>query len=190
MLQEKSLYNICEELLRSGGDLSRMADRRFRLFWTCQGYVGTEGSDITGFLEWWDTEGRDRSVSAPEGRDALRVITIHKSKGLEFKAVIVPFFQMRLYPAGNFSKYIWCGCDEPSFKILPVYPLEFRSSLEQTYFQKEYKEEKRLSAVDAVNVSYVAFTRAERELLVFAQAPSSPKTEASSVSGLLYRFAL
>ena len=41
--------------------------------------------------------------------------------------------------------------------------------------------------MDAVNVSYVAFTRAERELLVFAQAPSSPKTEASSVSGLLYR---
>ena len=189
MLQEKSLYNICEELLRSGGDAVEDGGPAFLAAFldSVMEYVGTEGSDITGFLEWWDTEGRDRSVSAPEGRDALRVITIHKSKGLEFKAVIVPFFQMRLYPAGNFSKYIWCGCDEPSFKILPVYPLEFRSSLEQTYFQKEYKEEKRLSAVDAVNVSYVAFTRAERELLVFAQAPSSPKTEASSVSGLLYR---
>lgn len=185
--QEKSLYNICEELLRSGGEAGDGGGPAFlTAFLDCVlEYVGTGGSDVTGFLEWWDTEGKDRSVSAPEGRDALRVITVHKSKGLEFKAVIVPFFQMNLSPRGNFSKYIWCSCSRPPFDMLPVYPLEYCKKLEQTYFQEEYLEEKRLSAVDAVNVAYVAFTRAEQELLVFAQTPSDSSL-ASSVAGLLY----
>ncbi|HIZ87029.1 MAG TPA: UvrD-helicase domain-containing protein [Candidatus Coprenecus pullistercoris] len=187
--EEKSLYNICEELIRTGGRTEDDGGPAFlTAFLDCvMEFIGKAGSDITGFLEWWDAEGKDRSVSAPEGRDALRVITIHKSKGLEFKAVIIPFFKMELSPMGNFSKYIWCRCPDPSFNDLPVYPLEYRKSLEQTYFRQDYLEEKRLSAVDAVNVAYVAFTRAERELLIFAQAPESSGYETSSVAGLLYR---
>ncbi|HIZ85838.1 MAG TPA: UvrD-helicase domain-containing protein [Candidatus Coprenecus stercoravium] len=187
---EKSLYNICEELLRTGGCTEQDGGPAFLTAFldSVVEFIGKGGSDISGFLEWWEAEGKERSVSAPEGRDAFRVITVHKSKGLEFKAVIVPFFQMDLSPRGNLTKYIWCACPDPSFNMLPVYPLEYRSSLGQTYFEKEYLEEKRLSAVDAVNVTYVAFTRAEQELLVFAQAPDSARSAASSVAGLLYSY--
>ena len=184
----ESLYNICEDLLRSRPDGQEDGGSAFvNAFLDCVlEYIGSEGSDITGFLRWWETEGADRSISAPEGRDALRVITIHKSKGLEFKAVIVPFLQIPFAPKGNSAKYIWCGSSVPPFDMLPVYPLECRSSLEQTVFADDYLREKRYSAVDAVNVAYVAFTRAVQELIVFALVRHSKNGLApTSVSHIL-----
>ncbi len=185
----KSLYNICETLLRSRPEGQEDGGSAFvNAFLDCVlEYIGAEGSDLTGFLRWWETEGADRSVSAPEGRDALRVITIHKSKGLEFKAVIVPFLQIPFAPKGNTAKYIWCGSSVQPFDMLPVYPLECRSSLEQTVFAGDYQREKRYSAVDAVNVAYVAFTRAVQELIVFALVrPSKNGPAPTSVSHILY----
>lgn len=166
----KSLYNVCEALLRKIVPQHEDSGSAFiNAFLDCVlEFVEAEGSDIAGFLDWWDSEGSGRSVSAPEGRDALRVITIHKSKGLEFKAVIIPYLQIPFAPKGNSAKYIWCGSSVPPFDMLPVYPLECRSSLEQTVFAEEYRKEALYSTVDAVNVAYVAFTRAVRELLVFA----------------------
>ena len=186
MLREKSLYNICEEIIRTGGDSAGKDGVAFTTaFLDCVlEYIGTAGSDIAGFIEWWDTEGSSRPVSASESRTSFRVITIHKSKGLEFKAVVVPYFRMRLSPLGNFTKYIWCSCSKEPFDKLPVYPLEYRSSLQQTYFKDKYLEEKQLTAVDSFNISYVAFTRAVQELLIFAEQPSS--SGLSSVSDALY----
>ena len=187
---DKSLYNICERLLRSRPEGQEDGGSAFiNAFLDCVlEYIGTEGSDITGFLRWWDSEGADRSVSAPEGRDALRVITIHKSKGLEFKAVIIPYLQIPFASKGNSVKYIWCGSSVPPFDMLPVYPLECRSALEKTVFAGDYRREMLLSAVDAVNVAYVAFTRAVQELLVFALVRPSKdgSTPPSSVSNILY----
>ena len=187
---DKSLYNICENLLRNRSGVQEDGGSAFvNAFLDCVlEYVGTEGSDVTGFLRWWDSEGTDRSVAAPEGRDALRVITIHKSKGLEFKAVIIPYLQIPFASRGNAAKYIWCGSSVPPFDMLPVYPLECRSSLEQTVFADDYRREMLYSAVDAVNVAYVAFTRAVQELLIFAvvRHTASGGVSPSSVSHILY----
>ena len=190
-VKEKSLYNICESMLRDNPARKEEGGAAFvNAFLDCVlEYIGTEGSDISGFLNWWDSEGAGRPVSAPEGRDALRVITIHKSKGLEFKAVIIPYLQIPFVPRGNSSKYIWCSSSVPPFDMLPVYPLECRSSLEQTVFAGEYRREMQLEAVDAVNVAYVAFTRAVQELLVFALVRPQQKDgplPPSSVSNILY----
>ncbi|MDD3788529.1 MAG: UvrD-helicase domain-containing protein, partial [Petrimonas sp.] len=48
-------------------------------------------SDINNFLEWWDEKGYKKTLFLPEEQDAIRLITIHKSKGLGFGAVIMPF---------------------------------------------------------------------------------------------------
>ena len=187
---DKSLYNICEGLLRSRPEGMEDGGSAFvNAFLDCVlEYTEAEGSDVTGFLRWWDSEGADRSVSAPEGREALRVITIHKSKGLEFKAVIIPYLQIPFAPRGSSAKYIWCGSSVPPFDMLPVYPLECRSALEQTVFAGDYRREMLYSAVDAVNVAYVAFTRAVQELLIFALVRPSKGGGAApvSVSNILY----
>lgn len=192
--REKSLYNICEELIRNEAGAAEGGTAFLTAFLDCVlEYIESEGSDAAGFVRWWDTEGSGKSISAPDGDDAFRVITIHKSKGLEFKAVIIPFLNIPFSPQGNFTKYIWCGSSVPPFDMLPVYPLEFRSSLERTVFAEDYRKEKECLAVDAVNVAYVAFTRAVRELLVYARFKPDRKSgagmaAASSVSGMLYNF--
>lgn len=177
----ESLYNVCEEIFRT--DEGEEGGTAFiSAFMDCVlEYIGLQGSDISGFLRWWDTEGSGRSVSVPEGRDAMRIITIHKSKGLEFKVVIIPYFQIPFGSSGN-DRYLWCSSRISPFDALPVYPLEFRKSLEQTVFAEEYRQEKLYSMVDAVNLAYVAFTRAVQELVVFANVRSD------SVSGLLHGF--
>lgn len=186
----KSLYNICEDILRTRTVEGEGGSAFVNAFLDCvMEYVGTGGSDLSGFLQWWDSEGSGRSVSAPEGRDAMRVITVHKSKGLEFKAVIIPYFQMPFAPKSNSAKYIWCSSPVSPFDMLPVYPMECRSSLEKTVFADDYRREMAYCAVDAVNVAYVAFTRAVQELLVFAviRPPSGGGLPApSSVSHILY----
>lgn len=192
---EKSLYNICEELIRRDKAAAEEGGTAFvNAFLDCVlEYIESEGSDVAGFLRWWDTEGEGKSISAPEGDGAMRVITIHKSKGLEFKAVIIPFFNSPFSPQGNFTRYLWCGSNVPPFDMLPVYPLELRSSLDRTVFAEDYRTEKVCLAVDAVNVAYVAFTRAVNELFVYARyrpdrRSGSGMTAGGSVSNILYNF--
>lgn len=188
--EEKSLYNICEQLLRNGSGLEQNTAFANAFLDCVLEYVADEGSDIGGFLQWWDTVGVERAISAPEGRNAIRVITIHKSKGLEFKAVIVPFLYNPFLPQGNLSKYLWASCSKPPFDMLPVYPLEFRKSLSGTLFAEDYNTEKLYQEVDAVNVAYVAFTRAVRELIIFARYKEGSKGNVlpNTVSHILYGF--
>src|SRR5690606_21982740 len=64
--------------------------------------AGDQG--IASFLEWWDTEGSAKALPASENQDAVQVMTVHKSKGLEFRAVILPFINWKLNSSGGFIK--------------------------------------------------------------------------------------
>src|SRR5690606_37038927 len=54
-------------------------------------YVSKNKSDLGGFLEWWELKRETRTVKVPQSHDAIRIMTIHKSKGLQFKVVLMPF---------------------------------------------------------------------------------------------------
>lgn len=54
-------------------------------------WSGTRAGDLNAFLDWWDSTGCRSTVSAPDDENAIRVMTIHKSKGLEFACVHVPW---------------------------------------------------------------------------------------------------
>lgn len=116
----------------------------------------------------------------------MRVMTIHKSKGLEFKVVIIPFCNWSLDHLAN-SNLIWCPTREEPFSRIPVLPLRYGSSLAQTYYAPEYFDEKMYAYIDNLNVAYVAFTRAEEELHIFAPAlkNKTAKERVGSVSALL-----
>ena len=61
-------------------------------------YCERSSADLASFLNWWDTKGKDKSISSPEGTDAIQIMTIHKAKGLEFKCVIMPYANTALTP--------------------------------------------------------------------------------------------
>ncbi|MEA1887074.1 MAG: UvrD-helicase domain-containing protein [Bacteroidota bacterium] len=127
-------------------------------------FAGTETNDIPAFLEWWDNEGQKRSVSSTEQSDAMQLMTIHKSKGLQFKVVVLPFISWTFKHEKNLYPILWIFSDHRLLNKLGAVPVKMKKDFLNTYFKDFYLEEEGKAAVDRLNILYVAFTRA-RECL-------------------------
>ncbi|HEX5151713.1 MAG TPA: UvrD-helicase domain-containing protein [Parafilimonas sp.] len=114
---------------------------------------------IGAFLEWWDEDGCRQSLPSPEGVDAVQVLTIHKSKGLAFRAVFVPFCTWDNKTKTN--SVFWVSAKDTAYHQLGDMPLRFSESLARTSVAKEYFEELLYSNMDSLNMLYVATTRAK-----------------------------
>jgi ATP-dependent exoDNAse (exonuclease V) beta subunit len=145
-------------------------------------YTRREATDLRSFLDWWEARKHNQFITMPDGQDAIRLITIHKSKGLEFEAVLIPFCE---WPLAKGGKILWCRPSEAPFNDMKLLPLRFESSLSQTIFDKEYFREKMMSFIDNLNLLYVAFTRAKKALFVYTPKPK--KEEFTQVSDLISR---
>ena len=143
-------------------------------------------TDLGAFLDWWDEKGCQKTLFTPEEQDAIRLITIHKSKGLGFGAVIMPFVSWGVDHAPNHNDIIWCKPDVPPFNQLSVAPLKYGKGLADTIFREDYLNEKRFTYIDNLNLLYVAFTRAKHRLIAFAPLPQKPEV-ITTVADLLWR---
>ncbi len=151
-------------------------------------YSIKESAGIAAFLEWWEEKGAQKTIASPEAQNAIRVITVHKSKGLGFEAVVMPFADWSL--DNNNRDIIWCEPTEAPFSELELTPVQYSSSLAKTIFAADYFEERMASFIDNLNVAYVAFTRAKQELVLLAPQPKSNakgEVKVSSLSTLLHR---
>lgn len=153
-------------------------------------FTEKRSEDVSAFLEWWDNTGSTKKISASENQNAINIMTIHKSKGLEFKAVLIPFCDWSL-EHDRVDNIIWAKTDKKPYSYIDVLPVNFsKSSLENSYFEEDYYKETLQTFVDNVNMLYVAFTRAENELLVYAKPTDYDLKELSKcrrVSDLLFR---
>jgi ATP-dependent exoDNAse (exonuclease V) beta subunit len=129
-----------------------------------------KSADINAFIDWWDDKGKDKTLFSPEDQDAIRLITIHKSKGLGFGAVIMPFVNWK-FEIGPSNNIIWCKPTVAPFNDLNVIPLKYSKRLVDTIFRDDYLNEKKLTLIDNLNMLYVAFTRAKHRLIIFAPQP-------------------
>ena len=143
-------------------------------------------SEIGRFLEWWDENSESLSLSVPEAENSVSIITIHKSKGLEFPVVIIPYAGWS-YRAPGKSPLLWVSSEDEPFNMLPRYPVFFSYDAEKSLFERDALEELVKEHVDNVNLLYVAFTRAQNEMYVYSQmpSPSSEKNTLTSISKLL-----
>ncbi len=122
---------------------------------------------INEFLQWWGKSGKTHSVSTPEGQDAINILTVHKSKGLEYKIVIVPFLN---WDVDRDKGYLWSCAEEAPLNEIPYLPIRISDSLRYSLFRTEYEEEKLLQYIDSLNLLYVAFTRAKEVLIGFGNS--------------------
>ena len=120
------------------------------------------------FLQYWKEFGKTKSIQASDQQDAIRIITIHKAKGLQFKAVLVPFCDWSLSTAGSGTNdtILWCKTAGTPFEEVPVVPLKFRRALKDTLFASSYFEELIMGYIDTLNLLYVALTRAEEAMII------------------------
>jgi ATP-dependent exoDNAse (exonuclease V) beta subunit len=114
--------------------------------------------NIPEFLDWWDEKGVDAAISPNEETEAIRLLTIHKSKGLQFEAVLIPFLDWEIIDKNE--KIVWCEPRVPPFNQVPVVPVIYGPGLANTIFEKEYYQEMISLLIDNLNLIYVAFTRA------------------------------
>jgi len=137
-------------------------------------YETNNANSIPMFLEWWEKEQGKRVLSTSEEADAVRILTIHKSKGLEFDTVVLPFCAWELDDVRH-GRRVWCANREEGFQALEYAPLNYSSTLMDSYFKEDYLKEHMKSYVDNLNLLYVALTRAKRALYVFPYEPKTTK---------------
>ena len=125
-------------------------------------------SDINSFLKWWDNPQAEHIITSSTEIDAIRVMTIHKSKGLEFKCVHIPLAKWEL--AGKSSLKWFKGIEIDGFEdeiVPPVLALSnSEKNLKGTPFEAEWLASKQADKIDELNATYVAFTRAIDELCI------------------------
>ena len=154
-------------------------------------FTKTERGDIDTFLEWWTETGYKTSVQVSESLNAIRIYTIHTSKGLQFKAVIMPYCNWKLDHNTQFNNILWTEAEQKPFNKMEVLPIKYTGSLKQTIFRQAYYRELMKAYLDNLNLLYVAFTRAEEALFAWSPLPSFDKktglAKGGEISGLLYR---
>ncbi|MBF00671.1 UvrD-helicase domain-containing protein [Flavobacterium coralii] len=124
-------------------------------------------SGISDFLEYWDNNGSKFSIPSPEGNDAVRIMTIHKSKGLEFPVVIFPFAEED-YARAPRSK-MWLELDDETFGFQKALIDSNKSVAEYGERGAElYKIKEQEELLDNINILYVALTRAEEQLYIIS----------------------
>ncbi len=162
-IRKKSLYEATEIIISKAIPIEkRNAYVQYFLDIVLERDVRNQAG-ISDFLNYWDKNGEKLSIPSPEGNDAVRIMTIHKSKGLEFPVVIFPFAEE------DFSKgpreKIWLNADENTMG-LPKVLVDKNKNVENfgedasaTYLQKTQED-----LLDTINVLYVALTRAAEQL--------------------------
>jgi len=131
-------------------------------------------SSIADFLEYWDKIGYQKSIPSPEGTNAVRIMTIHKSKGLEFPVVIFPFAEESF--SSKPKDKLWipledANIDFPKALINNRKEVETYGNEAKAIFQTKNQEE----VLDTINVLYVALTRAEEQLYVISNKLKTKK---------------
>lgn len=140
-----------------------------------------QSSDLDAFLKWWDETGVNKTIFTPDGQDAIRIMTIHKSKGLGFNVVLIPFCNWEI--DHRLTTILWCHPQMDPFNRLHLVPVKYSQKLKNTIFDYEYFDERLHAFIDNLNILYVAFTRAKNELIAFAPKPK--REEINNISSLL-----
>lgn len=135
-------------------------------------YMQNNSSELTSFLTYWNDTLYAKTI--PSGEiSGIRILSIHKSKGLEYHTVLLPFCDWKMENETN-NHMLWCrineaDADKEPFCELDLTPVNYSSAMAESYFSDSYREERLQLWVDNLNLLYVAFTRACKNLIVWCK---------------------
>jgi len=161
-----SLFDLCAHLVRIF-QLQTTSPLYIRFFLDeVYQYTAGRGQSMSDFLDYWSQNTSKLTVVLPQADDAVQIMTVHKSKGLEFKVVI--FSGGNINSSRNTIKSAWVNPYDDLIPELKVAHLKLTKELDDTEFQYLKDTENGKTRLDMLNMVYVAFTRAEERLYVIS----------------------
>ena len=211
---QSSLVDLAESIIRTMRETDAHLVESHALYiqafmdWM-QSWVSRNGNQLKEFLRAWDEKNSSSQVkiASPASTDAVRIITIHKSKGLEFPYVIIPYFEdITFFRHGN----VWAEPSVPAAVATDrlssvgdsgnqalddfnkavsggIFKPDISGQSCCTYFEPTYNRERLYQCIDAMNLMYVAMTRPSRGLYIICGAASADSM--TSASSALLAFA-
>lgn len=166
-LRAMPLFDLAERLYRIF-NLNRIKGEDayiFAFYDHLNDFIANNSADIDDFVDEWNESIHEKTIQMSDV-EGIRLITIHKSKGLEFAHVIIPFCDWKLEK----TNVIWCSPNVAPYNELPLVPIDYSTKkLLGTIYEKDFHDEHLQNCVDNLNLLYVAFTRASRSLVVIAK---------------------
>ena len=178
-LRAQTLYDCCESLVRIFSLQDKNPEYIASFLNEVASYSSENKQDIAAFYEYISKEEK-KSVKTSSNLDAIEMLTIHKSKGLEYPIVITVFKKDRK----NDTKNVWMDIDEKNvpdsnfasiLKTLPTTLVKDKKDVGESIFSDEYIEEQKKKESDNLNKLYVALTRPKEKLFVFCEGDDSDK---------------
>lgn len=170
-----SIVDLCEDLLRklSAADESLFESESLYVqsfMDLVNDHVATDGNSLRSFLKKW-AENKS-TISSPASEDSVRIMTVHKSKGLDFPYVIFPSLASVEFFAFD-NRWVRPDVKGTALDGIAdgVYDVCLSGKSLNTLFDNRYKEEKLLQYVDNINVMYVAMTRASKAMTLITPLP-------------------
>ena len=178
LVEQLTRIFLCDDQgLYAGPDIAYLNCFRDKM----RAYIGSHGSDAKAFLQYYDDKMHEDTIPSADSDD-IRIMTIHTAKGLQAKNVFIPFCDWKLEEKGK-KNLLWC----PTEDVLPdsdvMMPIEYKDDMILAGYEDAYEIEKKKLRVDALNLLYVACTRAEDNLFISIPISSkAPKTAESAAT--------
>lgn len=197
MMQQLGVYELVEKLIEIFGlfEQQNKLEYLFRFLDLLIEFNLQKNTTLTDFLEYWEDKKEKVSVNTPKDQDAITITTIHKSKGLEFSVVILPFAEWEYVPKRNSTMWVHLPKEEFTFRhsnnYLSTSIVKVSSKLANTLVADQYQSEMEKTFIENFNLLYVAFTRAVDRLYIFTRLDNfTSKNPPKRVSMLMYEYLL
>ena len=163
------LYELLEELF-SIFEMNRISAQDaylFAFFDAVTDYLQSNSSELDSFIRFWEETLCNKTI--PSGEiEGIRIFSIHKSKGLEFHTVLLPFCDWKMENETN-NQLVWCTPAAAPFNELDIVPVNYSTQMAESVYREDYLQERLQLWVDNLNLLYVAFTRAGKNLIVWSR---------------------
>lgn len=179
-----SIYDLCCAIIKMYG-FNIVEDEFLQYFMNhVLEWQNSENAGIDAFVEHWDRKSNEMYVKLSAEIDAVQIMTIHKSKGLEFKVVMYPYAFTKV-PNKFRGDEIWLSSDNfgllKDIPNLDSYILPVNKSLLNTDMEGYYKDELKKSAFDDFNIMYVGMTRASDLMFVYTNDEMASSDDENTV---------
>lgn len=131
-------------------------------------YLQNNSSELSAFITYWEEKLHNKTIPSGEV-EGIRILSIHKSKGLEFHTVLLPFCDWKMENE-TYNHLVWCAPRHAPFSDLDIVPVNYSTAMQQSIYREEFLNERLQLWVDNLNLLYVAFTRAKKNLIIWGKA--------------------